>query len=61
VFKDKEEAAKCRSILMLNADKWVAADQLTQGYSLAEKVTAAVHRISANMINELDCFAVGAR
>ncbi len=61
VFKDEVEAAKCRrSILMHNADKWVAGDQLTQGYSLAERVTAAVHRIYGGMINVVDCFAVGA-
>jgi hypothetical protein len=61
VFRDEVEAAKCRrSILMHNADKWVAGDQITQGYSLAERVTAAVHRICGGMINVVDCFAVGA-
>ncbi len=54
------EPAKCRtSILMHNADKWVAGDQLTQGYSLVERVTATVHRICGSMINVVDCFAVG--
>jgi hypothetical protein len=62
VFKDVVEAAKCRrSILMHNANKWVAGDQLTQGYSLAERVTTVVHRICSSMINVvMDCFAVGA-
>ena len=61
VFRDEVEASKCRrSILMHNADKWVAEDQMTMGYSLAERVTAAVHRICGGMINVVDCFAVGA-
>jgi hypothetical protein len=61
VYRDEVEAAKCRrSILMHNADKWVAEDQMTMGYSLAERVTAAVHRICGGMINVVDCFAVGA-
>ncbi len=61
VFRDEVEAAKCRrSILMHNADKWVAGDQITQGYSLAERVTAAVHRICGGMFNVVDAFVVGA-
>lgn len=61
VFRDEVEVAKCRrSILMHNADKWVASDQMTMGYSLAERVTAMVHRISGGMISVVDCFAVGA-
>jgi hypothetical protein len=60
VFRDEVEAARCRrSNLMHNADKWVASDQITQGYSLAERVTAAVHRVCGGMINVVDCFAVG--
>jgi len=64
VFREDGEIGKCkRSILMHNADKWVAADQFsqnTQGYSLAERVTAAVHRMCGGMISVVDCFAVGA-
>jgi hypothetical protein len=61
VFRDEVEAAKCRrSIFMHNADKWVASDQMTMGYSLMEQVTAMVHRVSGGMINVVDCFAVGA-
>ncbi len=33
VFMDEVEAAKCRRILMHNANKWVAGDQIT--HSLA--------------------------
>ena len=61
VFREDGEIGKCkRSILMHNADKWVAGDQNTMGYSLAERVTAAVHRMSGGMISVVDCFAVGA-
>jgi hypothetical protein len=42
VFRDKVVAAKCRkSVLMHNTDKWVARDQIMQGYSLAEQMIAA--------------------
>jgi hypothetical protein len=61
VFKEEVEAAKCRrSILMYNVDKWMAGDQLMQGYSLAERVTAAIHGICGSMNNVVDCFAVRA-
>ncbi len=60
VLRDEVEVAKCRRvILMHNADKWVAGHQITQGYILAERVTAALHRICGGMINVMDCFAVG--
>ena len=60
VFKDEVEVAKCRrSILMHNADRWVAPDVYTQGYSLAERVTAAVQRTCGGMVTVVDCFAVG--
>ncbi len=61
--KDEAEATKCSSTLMHNADNAdnaVAGDQLMQGYSLAERVTIALHTICSNMINVVDCFAVGA-
>jgi hypothetical protein len=45
---------------MHNADKWVASDQMTMGYSLSEWVMAMVHRVCGGMINVVDCFAVGA-
>ena len=61
VFREDGEIAKCkRSILMHNADKWVAGDQSTFGYSLSERVTAAVHRMSGGMVAVVDCFTVGA-
>ena len=60
VFRDEVEAAKCRrSILMHNADKWVASDQMTMGYNLSERVTAMVHRVCGGIINVVDCFTVG--
>jgi hypothetical protein len=38
VVKDEQELGKCRrSILMHNADKWVAGDWNTQGHTLAER------------------------
>ncbi len=40
VHKEGVEGKKCRSsILMHNADKWAQGDPMTQGYSLAERVT----------------------
>ncbi len=46
VHKEEVEAKKCRSsILMHNADKWVQGDLMTQGYSLAERVTSLVQRL----------------
>ncbi len=59
VFRDKVLAAKYRrSILMHNMNKWVAGDQISMSYSLAERVTAAVHRICGGMINVVACFLV---
>jgi hypothetical protein len=61
VFREDGEIAKCkRSILVHNADKWVAGDQNTVGYSLAERVTAAFHRMSDDMVGVVNCFMVGA-
>jgi hypothetical protein len=52
VFRDEVEAAKCRrSILMHNADKWVAGDQITQGYSL---VSGACHGGSTQIMRRND-------
>jgi hypothetical protein len=51
VVRDEQELGKCRrSILMHNADKWVAGDWNTQEYTLAERVTSAIHRISGGMV-----------
>ena len=61
VVRDEQELGKCRrSILMHNADKWVEGDVNTRGYSLAERVTSAIHRISGGMVMVMDCFAIGA-
>jgi hypothetical protein len=51
VAKDEQELNKCRrSILMHNAEKRVAEDAHTAGYSLAEKVTSAIYRITGGMV-----------
>jgi hypothetical protein len=61
VIRDEQELNKCRrSILMHNADKWVAGDTHTAGYSLAERVTLAIHRIAGGMVIVMECFAIGA-
>jgi hypothetical protein len=61
VIRDEQELNKCRrSILMHNADKWVAGDTHTAGYSLAERVTSAIHRIAGGMVMVMECFAIGA-
>ncbi len=60
VFREDGEIAKCkRPILAHNADKWVTGDQNTVGYSLAERVTAAFHRMSGGMVGVVDCFMAG--
>jgi hypothetical protein len=60
VHKEEVEVKKCRSsIFMHNADKWVQGDPLTQGYSLAERVTSLVQRLCTHMVTVVDCFAIG--
>jgi hypothetical protein len=60
VHTEKVEAKKSRSsIPMHNAEKWVYGDLLTQGYSLAERVTLLVQRLSIHTVTAVDCFAIG--
>jgi hypothetical protein len=60
VHKEEVEVKKCRSsILMHNVHKWVQGDPLTQGYSLAERVTSLVQRLCTHMVTVVDCFAIG--
>ena len=43
VFHRESELKKCRrSLLIHNVDKWVESDKETEGYSLADRATAAV-------------------
>ena len=52
------EADRCkRSIIMHNADRWVG--NVSNGYGLAENITAQIHRCMAHTVLVLDAFTIG--
>ncbi len=53
----KEERKRRKSIH--KADKWVEHDVVTQEYHLAERVTAAVNRVTQGMAHVKDAFTLG--
>ena len=60
IFNDSTEARRCwKYILIHNADKWVQDDRQTEGFSLAERVTSAIHRSTHGMAMVIDAFDVG--
>jgi hypothetical protein len=59
-MEGEKEERKCRkSILIHKADKWVEHDVATQEYHLAERVTAAVNRVTQGMAHVTDAFTLG--
>ncbi len=60
VFHRESELKKCRrSLLIHNVDKWVERDKETEGYSLADRATAAVHKLTGGMVTVQEAFPLG--
>ena len=60
VFHRESELKKCRrSLLIHNVDKWVENDKETEGYSLADRATAAVHKLTGGMVTVQEAFPLG--
>jgi len=60
VFHRESELKKCRrSLLIHNVDKWVESDKETEGYSLADRATAAVHKLTGGMVTVQEAFPLG--
>jgi hypothetical protein len=54
------EFDKCRrSLVIQNPSKWVEADRSTEGFLLADRVTAAIHRATRGMVSITDAFQIG--
>jgi hypothetical protein len=59
-MEGEKEERKCRkSVLIHKADKWVQHDVETQEYHLAERVTAAVNRVTKGMAHVMDAYTLG--
>ncbi len=56
---EKEDEKSRKSILIHKADQWVQHDVNTQGFNLAETVTAAVTRVTQGMVHVNDAFTLG--
>ena len=60
VFFKESELKKCRrSLLIHNVDKWVENDRETEGYGLADRATAAVHKLTCGMVTVQEAFPLG--
>jgi hypothetical protein len=60
VYYREAELKKCRrSILIHNINKWVEADKATAGYSLADRATAAVYKMTGGMVTVQEAFPLG--
>ncbi len=60
VYFKESELQKCkRSLLIHNVDKWVEADKETEGYSLADRATAAVHKLTCGIVTVQEAFPLG--
>src|SRR5450830_1172989 len=57
--EDKGDRKSSRSVLIHRADLWVEQDTQTQGYGLAERVTAAVCKATHGMVQVRDAFLLG--
>jgi hypothetical protein len=60
VFFKESELHKCRrSLLIHNVDKWVESDKETEGYSLADRATAAFHKLTCGMVTVQEACPLG--
>jgi hypothetical protein len=60
VYYRESEFKKCRrSLLIHNVDKWIEADKDSEGHSLADKATAAVHKLTYGMVTNQEAFPLG--
>jgi hypothetical protein len=60
VFFKESELQKCRrSLLIHNVDTWVESDKETEGYSLADRATAAVHKLTCGIVTVQEAFPLG--
>jgi len=59
VGEDQDARKSGNSIIIHRADQWVAKDNGPLNLNLAEKVTMAVHRMTAGSVAVLDAFTLG--
>jgi len=57
--EDKADRKSSRSVLIHRADLWVRNDASTQGFGLAERVTAAIFKETNGMVQVRDAFLLG--
>jgi hypothetical protein len=59
VAGEVEEYRKCsRSFIIHNVDKWVAGDLDTSGFPLADRATAAIHKMTKNMVTVTETYTI---
>jgi hypothetical protein len=57
VYFKESELKKCRKSLRIhNMDKWVKADKETKGYSLVDRATAIVHKLTCSIVTVQEAF-----
>jgi len=59
VGEDQDARKSGNSIIIHRADQWVAKEGGPMNFNLAEKVTMAVHKMTAGSVAVLDAFALG--
>jgi len=57
--EEKADRKSSRSVLIHRADLWVKQDNRTQGFGLAERVTAAVLKATDGIVQVRDAFLLG--
>ena len=59
VFEDQDARKSSNSIIIHRADQWVSKEGGPMNLNLAEKVTMAVHHMTAGSVAVLDAFSLG--
>ncbi len=57
--KDRELEKVRRSILLHNVDQWLKGEKDTEGHWVADRVTAAIHRLTKGMVTVIEAFPLG--
>ncbi len=57
--KDRELEKVRRSVLLHNVDLWLKGEKDTEGHWVADRVTAAIHRLTKGMVTVVEAFPLG--
>ena len=57
--KDRELEKVRRSILLHNVDQWLEGEKDTEGHWVADRVTAAIHKLTWGMVTVVEAFPLG--